>query len=157
LAVIRRAWMAPLLLSLGAVLCLPMSLSAQIGLASGVARITLVARAAPGGRISDLNRIRETRRSRGIREGSALLRFSTNSAYRLIVRRLAGDESRVWVRSGMGEYQEVRADAPITVLVQKIPAVDKEWELQFRQEAAERSEESAAPPLRYDLVIAPSL
>jgi hypothetical protein len=149
--------MAPLLLSLGTVLCWPTGLAAQIGLASGVARITLVARAAPGGRISDLNRIRETRRGRGIRQGSALLRFSTNSAYRLIARRQAGAGSRVWVRSATGEYREVRAGAPVTVLVQKIPAADKEWEIQFRQEAAERSEKSAAPPLRYDLVIAPSL
>jgi hypothetical protein len=152
-----RARMTPLLLCLGAVLCLPRSLAAQIGLASGVARITLVARAAPGGRISDLNRIREIRRGRGVREGSALLRFSTNSAYRLIARRLAGDASRVWVRSATGEYQEVRTDAPITVLVEKTPALEKEWELQFRQETGERSEETAAPPVRYDLVIAPSL
>jgi hypothetical protein len=57
----------------------------------------------------------------------------------------------------MGEYQEVRADAPVTVLVQKTPAQNQEWELQFREETAERSEEPAALPLRYDLVIAPSL
>jgi hypothetical protein len=157
LTAVRQPCATYLLLCLAAILGLSQSAQAQVGLASSVAQITLVARAAPGGRLPDLDRIREIRRGRGIREGAATLRFSTNTAYRLIARRLANSGSRVWVRSAKGEYQELRADAPVTVLVQETPAQDMNWELQFRQETTDRSGPTAALPIRYDLVISPSL
>jgi len=137
-------------------LSLPQYAVGQVGLVSQAVQVTLVARAAPSGRLPRPGEIRQVRRG-GVRETAALVRLSTNSGYRLLVKRLGGAGSRIWVKSATGEFQELTANAPVTVVSQPRGGGEEQWEVQFRQEESERGEPAAALPVRYDLVLSPTL
>jgi hypothetical protein len=137
-------------------LILPRSAEGQVGLVSRVAQVTLVAHAVPGGRLPSLGQIRQIRHG-GVRETAALVRFSTNAGYRLVVKRLGRTGSRLWVKSASGEYQELTANAPVTVVLQPRGSGEEECEIRFREDDLERGEPAAAPLIRYDLVMSPTL
>lgn len=135
-------------------------LRAQVGLASGAARITLVARVAPGASIVGLPPARETARRSGSREETVGVRLSANTSYRLMVvgtapaRSQAQPARRLWVQAENGPFVEVRSDAAVTVARGR-HAVAEEAKVVFRSE--NESVEGQLLPVRYEVRIDPTI
>lgn len=128
---------------------------AQIGIQSGVARVTLVARSEPHGSIQAVAPARQTTSVGGIVAGSMVVRFSANSGYRLMVRSTGIPGSRVWVQDVSGEYQELTSGSAITVARDNHCGNALEREVHYRMEAPE--DQTTEIPVRYELAINPSI
>ena len=130
---------------------------AQVGIRSGVAQVTLVARSLPQGTLQRVGGETWTRLDGGLREGSLTLRVSANSGYSLVVRgasQTAG--SRTWVRSLNGVFQELTAGSSVTIARHPEGTLNLEQAIEYRVEPAAAGEQ-ALPPVTYELHIAPSL
>jgi hypothetical protein len=135
--------------------CIASPAVAQIGIQSGVARVTLVARSEPHGSIQAVAPARQTTAFGGIVGGSMLVRFSANSGYRLVVRSTGAPGSRVWVQDVNGAYHELTNGSAITVARDNHCAGASEREVHYRMEPSEGP--SAEIPVRYELAINPSI
>ncbi|HEY9014899.1 MAG TPA: hypothetical protein VIM84_07540 [Gemmatimonadales bacterium] len=123
-------------------------LGAQVGLQSGQAQVSLVARAAPGGLITAVG----TDRDAGV-----VLRVSANTGYRVVARSIetGNPGERVWVRSVGGELQELTPGASITV-ARGEAASDWEQQVELRLQSGDIASQHPLP-VRYDLYIDPTL
>jgi hypothetical protein len=132
-------------------------LQGQVGLSSGVAQVVLTVRAAPRAAVQAVSGPRETDRQENLRSVVVSLRFSANSACRLVVRStntLPG--SRVWVRGVDGAYVEVVPGSALTVARDGGSAGILEREVSYRIES--HSEEAVLePPVRYEIAVEPTI
>lgn len=134
---------------------------AQVGLASGAARITLVARVAPGASIVGVTPARSTAGPGGSRDETVGVRLSANSSYRLMVVGTAPASSpaeparRLWVQAENGPFVEVRSGAAVTVARGR-HAVAEEAKVVFRSET-ESIADSQVLPVRYEVRIDPTI
>jgi len=160
LAVIGRAGLAIIavgVLALGGAA----PLQAQIGLVSGAARITLIARVAPGVSVAAVTLARETARRAGSMDHTVGVRLSVNTSYRLMVVGTAAANSqaeparRLWVQAENGSFVEIRSGAAVTV-ARGQHAVAEEAKVVFRS-AAESVEGSQVLPVRYEVRIDPTI
>lgn len=139
------------------VLAAPAPVQAQVGLASGAARITLVARVSPKASLGHVSPARETDRRGTVRDETVTVRLSANTGYRLVVVGTAPASSpSLWVRVESGRFEEVRSGAAVTVIRGRHAVVEWEPELTFRSERSE----SAGPhviPVRYEVRIDPAI
>jgi hypothetical protein len=130
--------------------------AAQVGLQSGVAQVALIARTAPGGSIRAVEPPRQTGRAGRIVEASAVVQWSANTGYRLLVR--GGVPTyRVWVQDLNGEYQELTGAASVTVARGQHGAGQWERVVRYRIELPENAELTGPLPLRYEIAINPSI
>jgi hypothetical protein len=136
-------------------LALPRVLEAQVGLTSGMAQVTLVARVAPRGTIQGVSPQRETGNSGSVRESSVTVRLAANAGYQLIVRGTATPTSRIWVRSANGEFQELRAGS--AVVVARDPRGGGEWERSVHYRIETSGNGAPLLPVRYEIAIAPTI
>jgi hypothetical protein len=128
----------------------------QVGLTSGMAQVTLVARIAPRGSIQAVGAQRETARQGTVREVSVTVGLSANTGYQLIVRGTAVPASRVWVRSATGEYQELTSGTSVTVARDTRCAGQWQREVQYRIETSDAAgSELQNLPVRYEIAINP--
>lgn len=136
-------------------------LQAQVGLTSGAARITLIARVAPGASVAAVTPARETARRAGSIDQTVGVRLSVNTSYRLMVVGTAPANSqaeparRLWVQAENGPFVEVRSGAGVTV-ARGPHAVAEEAKVVFRREA-ELTEASRVLPVRYEVRIDPTI
>jgi hypothetical protein len=137
-----------------AVLLAPGSLAAQVGLPSGVAQVTLVARAAPQGSIQAV-RASGINRAGGTRESSVDLRLLANATSKVVARSTGASAARVWVRAATGTFEELKAGIP--VIVAQGSHFDGDQQVQYRIETPEDGQSSELPSIVYDLVIAPTI
>ena len=141
----------------------PAALQAQVGLASGSARITLIARVAPRGSISGVSPAQETARQGTMKEGTVTVRLAANTGYRLVVVGTApvssNDQpaSRVWVRAENGRFEELRSGTAVTVVRGHHADAASEPEVSFRSETSASGEGSQALPVRYEVRIDPTI
>jgi hypothetical protein len=141
----------------------PAALEAQIGLASGSARIELMARVLPRVSVDGARSVRETARQGNVREETVAIRLSANTGYRLVVvgtappGSQAGPAPRLWVRSESGRFEEVRSGAVVTVVRSQRAAGECESEVSFRREAPESVEGRQLLPVRYEVRIDPTI
>ena len=131
-------------------------LKAQVGISSGIAQVNLVARVPLRASMPGVSSVRDTAGKGRVSEGSVMVKFLANTTYRLVVR---GTDlhtgSRVWVRSGSGDYTEVKAGQSVTVGRGGETGEPAERKVSYRIES---SEEGVQPlPLRYDVVVDPSI
>ena len=149
--VLRVTRMALIVVSLA----LPRDLAAQVGLTSGMAQVTLVARVAPRGTIQAVSPQRETVHSGLIREATVTVRLAANTGYQLIVRGTATPASRIWVRSVNGEFQELTAGSAVVVARDSRGGGEWERSVHYRIEAS--GNEAPVLPVRYEIAIAPTI
>jgi hypothetical protein len=131
-------------------------LQAQIGLSSGTAQVALMAHVPVRASIPGVSSVLQTSRKDRVSEGSVMVRFTANTTYRLLVRGTdLHSNSRVWVRSGPGDYTEVKAGQSVTLVHGEATGGLSEREVSYRIESAE--EGVPGLPLRYEVVIDPSI
>jgi len=130
--------------------------AAQIGLASSVGSVSLVAHADPHGSISSVSPPREAGQTGLLREAVTTVRVSSNTGYGLMVRGLEGSTSRIWVRSATGGYVLLTASSSVTVARASRGSGEMLQDVYFRFEAPDSG---TLPPLpvRYEMVIDPTL
>lgn len=128
---------------------------AQVGLTSGAARVTLIARSAPQGSIPAVSAPERFAQVGSLRETAVNVKLSANTSYRLVVRGTAANGTKVWVRSVTGEFQELTEGTAVTV-ARDAAAPGIEQQVQFRIEGSDGNAPGALP-VRYDLVIAPTI
>ena len=142
--------------AIAVMVCAGERLEAQVGLASGMANVNLVARSAPHGMIQIVGSQRKNGRVGALREMWVTVRVSANTGYQLRVRRLGG-AGRIWVRTARGDFQELIIGIPVPVARTERCAGACEHEVQFRVEAAETGAGTETLPVRYGLLINPTL
>ena len=141
----------------------PATLAAQVGLASGSARITLIARVAPRASVNGVSQAQETARQGTLREGTVKVRLAANTGYRLVVVGTApvssNDQSasRLWVRAENGRFEELRSGGSVTVAHELRSAGEWEREVSYRTESSEISGSAQALPVRYELRVEPTI
>ena len=141
----------------------PAALQAQVGLASGAAHLTLIARVPSRASINGVSPTRETARRGTLREGTVKVRLSANTGYRLVVVGTAPvssrtePASRLWVRAENGRFEELRSGAAVTVLRGHHAVAEWEAEVSFRSEASESIEGPQVLPVRYEVRIDPAI
>ncbi|MFL5403966.1 MAG: hypothetical protein ACJ8BF_14255 [Gemmatimonadales bacterium] len=135
----------------------PVAAEAQVGIASNMTQIALVARVSPRGSISAVGAQRETARMGTVREATVSVGVSANTGYQLIVRAVAATSSRIWVRAVNGEFQELKAGSAVTVAKDSHCAGQWERSVQFRIEMAEGADQMQPLPVRYEIAISPTI
>jgi hypothetical protein len=138
-----------------AIMVLPGTLAAQVGLSSNLAQVALVAHVAPRASIESVGALVETARIGQVREASATVRFATNTGYRLLVSSDRAETGRrIWVRAAGGEYRELTPGTAVTVARAK--RVSGHWvrEVNYRIESAT---DAVSLPVRYEIVVEPTL
>jgi hypothetical protein len=150
------------LMTLGVLtVAVPAALQAQIGLASGSARITLIARVAPGASINGVSQVRETARQGSLKEGTVKISLSANTGYRLVVVGTApassNAASRLWVRAENGQFEELKSGAAVTVVRGRHTDAESEPEVSFRSETSASGEASQTLPVRYEVRVDPTI
>ena len=155
----RRAPRTPLPLLIG-VVALPGMLHAQVGLMSGLAQVTLVARVAPQASIEGLGPALEVGSQGTLREVSVAVGVAANTGFRLVVLRTdaeamaSGRPSPLWVRAVNGDYQLLGHDLPIVVVREGPTPGQTEREVHYRVETRDWLH---SLPVRYEIVIDPEL
>ena len=143
------------------VLTWPREIQGQVGLASGEARVALVAIAPAHTEVQgvSLPRLGESRGH--LREASFTLRLTSNNGYRLVVRRTGANSTRgdaagrVWVRGVDGDFHELTPGSPVTIADQR-PAGEHEREVLYRiQDLPEAAAILQALPVYYDIAVKP--
>jgi hypothetical protein len=141
----------------------PAVLQAQVGLASGVAQIALIARVSPRASINGVGLARETARRGSVSEATVKVRLSANTGYRLVVvgtapaSSSAEPASRLWVRAENGRFVELRSGVAVTVIRGHHTAGEWEPEVSYRSEASESVEGPHLLPVRYEVRIDPAI
>lgn len=144
-------------LSIG-LLCLgSVPAAAQVGLASAVGSVTLVAHVDPQGSISSVTPPRHTSQTELLIEAVTTVRLSSNAGYRLMVRGLEGSASRVWVRSATGEFVLLTAVASVPVARATRGSGETLQDVHFRFEAPGSGGTPPPLPVRYELAIDPTI
>ena len=129
---------------------------AQVGLSSRRQAIALVAQAPVRASLGDVSSLRE-KTSGLVRETSATVRLETNTGYRLVVKAATPSGSRTWVRGTDGQFHELLAGAGIVVAQEPAGKGEREREIQYRVENSGTQRTEVAPPVRYEIVIDPTL
>lgn len=140
-----------------AVLGLQRVSEAQVGLTSGVARVSLLARVAAQGSIHSISAPREILRLGELRELSSTVRLSANAGYQLQVRGIPGTVSRLWVQAANGEFRELAPGASVTVAENHQGTQEREREVRFRIEVPAGGTAPTELPMRYEMAISPTI
>lgn len=130
---------------------------AQVGIRSGLARVTLVARRAPEGSIQSAGPAQQTGRVGQFVEASAMVRFRANSGYQLMVRGIGTSSARIWVQDVNGEYRELTGASPVTVARGSHTVGQWEREVRYRLEVGEGAELAGPLPVRYEMRVNPTM
>jgi hypothetical protein len=135
-------------------------LHAQVGLTSGLAQVTLVARVAPRASIEGVGPALEVGSQGTLRELSVAVGVAANTGFRLVVLRtdaeamVPGQAPLLWVRGVNGDYQLLGHDRPIVVVREGPTAGQTEREVHYRVETRDWLPSVA---VRYEIVIDPEL
>jgi hypothetical protein len=142
---------------LGLLLVAPaQSATAQEGIRSGIAQVTMLARSAPRGSIRSVEPARQIGQNGAMIEATVLVRVSANTGYRLAVR--SGIPAhRLWVRDVNGVYQELTSASVVTVARGPHGAGEWEGQVRYRVEMSGKRELSESLAVHYELAIDPSL
>jgi hypothetical protein len=139
----------------------PAALQAQIGLASGAARIGLIARVPPRASIDGVSAARNTVQRGNLTEETVKVHLSANTGYRLVVVGTApassGTPATLWVRGESGRFEKVKPGAAITVIRARHGPAECEPEVTFHREGAESVEGLHFLPVRYEIRIDPAI
>jgi hypothetical protein len=157
-AVPRLRWAGILGMLTTGLLCVgPLPATAQVGLASTVGSVMLVAHADPQGSISSVTPPRLTSQTGLLMEAVTTVRLSSNAGYRLLVRALEGAPSPVWVRSATGEFVQLTAGSSVTVAGAPRGSKEMLQDVYFRFEAPDSGGTLPPLPVRYELAIDPAI
>jgi hypothetical protein len=128
---------------------------AQVGLTSGTARVTLVARTAQEGSIQSVSRV--SGGENAPYASTLAVRMSANTGYRLMVRAVpSAATGRIWVRTSTGEFQELQPGSSVTVAREAESAGASEQQVQYRIDSPPGAQAGDVPvrlELRLDPVI----
>jgi hypothetical protein len=125
-------------------------LHAQVGLSSGVTRVSLVVRAPSRANMPRVSAYSEIGRRGDLREAAVRIHLLANSGYRLVARGNAGSASRVWIHVADDDYQELIPGKSVT-----LPGARRgssEREIRYLTDG---STSSADLPLHFELVVDP--
>ena len=125
-------------------------LQAQVGLSSGVTRVSLVVRAPSYATLPGVSAPREIGRRGDLREAAVRIHLLANSGYRLVARGNAGSASRVWIQVADDDYQELTPGRSVTLPGERRGSSDREVRY-----LTDGSTSSAELPLHFELVIDP--
>jgi hypothetical protein len=132
--------------------------AAQVGVSSRVARIELLAHVPARADIQEVHPALHWRWAGSMRETSVGLRLAANGGYRLLVKAATrGAGSRVWVRAMDGRFRELVPGAAIVVAEDPVGTGEVERQVQYRVQRNSKSSAKLAPPVRYEIVVNPTL
>jgi hypothetical protein len=129
---------------------------AQIGISSGVAQIALVAHVPARAEIREVRPARHWQAG-SLRETSLSLRLGANGGYQLVAKATNAAGARVWVRAVDGRLRELVPGAAIVVAQSPGGTEKLEPKVQYRVERKGKSSTEPAPPVRYEIVVNPTL
>ena len=133
-------------------------LVAQAGMSSNISQVTLLVRVAPKASIQGVGPVVRSGSNGQMTEASVKVRLSTNTAYRLVAVGLPSNRgSRMWVRSTTGEFQELTPGGQVTVARESRTAGQLEREVSYRIESAAGNDQVESLPVRYEVVINPTI
>ena len=141
----------------------PATLQAQVGLASALVQVALIARSAPRASINQVGPSKETGRQGNVREAVVKVGLSANTGYRLVVvgtgpvSSNAAPASRVWVRAENGRFEELRSGSAVTVVRGHHAVGEWEAEVSFRSDPSESGEGPHLLPVRYEVRVDPAI
>jgi hypothetical protein len=138
-----------------ALLVFSRSASAQVGLASSPARITLVAQVPARAAIQEAAIAQAT--VGAIQETTLTVHLAANSSYRLVVRGTGSGGRRVWVRAADGAYHPLVRGASVIVLQERRAGMEGEQKIRYRTESDSTQSSDPSPPVRYEVVVDPVL
>jgi hypothetical protein len=125
---------------------------AQVGLTSGLARVTLVASTAQAGAIQSVSRV--SGGANAPHDATLAVRMSANTGYSLMVRAVpTARTGRVWVRTLTGEFQELKPGSSVTVAREAQSAGTLEQQVHYRLDSP--ASEAADLPVRLELRLDP--
>src|SRR3954468_16389727 len=129
---------------------------AQIGISSGVAQIALVAHVPARAEIREVRPARHSQAG-SLHETSLGLRLGANGGYRLVAKATNAAGARVWVRAVDGRFRELVPGAAIVVAQDPAGTQTLERELQYRVESTRWARTEPLPPVRFEIVVNPTL
>src|SRR5688572_5037199 len=136
---------------------IPGNAQAQIGLSSGIAQITLVARSSPTAALQSVGPVVDIGRKGAFQEATVGLRLKANSPYRLRVHRTSSQsQSRLWVRAVDGSYHELRPGSPVTVGSGSHASSSSESTVHYRLQPTAGGRVMVLP-VRYEVVLDPTI
>jgi hypothetical protein len=141
-------------------LALPAAVAGQVGLSSSLGQVVLVARSAVRGSIESVGAPVERTGNAADREISVAVGVTASAPYRLSVMRYDSKDSpsgRIQVRGLSGEFQKMEAGVPILVALGPGQSGTGRLTVLYRIQPSIPSGPALAPPLRYELAIAPQL
>ena len=137
-------------------LCPAAIAQAQVGITSGIAKVSLMAYSTPKFSMEGVGQQREVRRIGNLRETAVLVALSVNTGYQLIVRGTGTTTSRVWVRASTGDFQELKPGSAVTVARGARSEGDRE--IRYRIESPDAPAVGNQPlPVRYEIAVNPTL
>ena len=146
----------PVVLSTALLSVGPIPAAAQVGLASAVASVTLVAHVDPQGSIFSITPPRQTGQAGPLMEAVTTVRLSSNTGYQLIVRGLEGSTSRIWFRSATGEFVLLNVVTSVPVARATRGSGETLQDVYFRFEEPVSGGTPPPLPVRYELAIDPT-
>jgi hypothetical protein len=138
---------------LGAMSTAASTAQAQVGISSGVAEVSMVARAASRASMPSVGVARRIGGFGTMTEVAVRVHLTANSGYRLVARGSAGTASRVWVQLGDGEYQKLVHGAALTLSHERGGSSEQEVHYLAESTAANVTE----MPIRLELVVDPAI
>jgi hypothetical protein len=137
-------------------MALSQAAQAQVGIRSGSAQLTLIARSAPHASIRTVEPARQIGRSGTLVEASTLVRWSANTGHRLLVRGGA-PASRIWVQDLNGVYQELTGASSVTVARHQHGGGQWERQVRYRVEASGNGELAGPLQVQYEIAVNPAI
>jgi hypothetical protein len=125
-------------------------LQAQVGLSSGVTRVSLLVRAPSYATMPAVSAQREIGRHGNLKETAVRIGLLSNSGYRLVARSDAGSTSRIWIHVAEDDYRELAPGKSVTLPGERRGR--SEHEVRYLTDGSTSSSEL---PLRFELVIDP--
>jgi hypothetical protein len=127
---------------------------AQVGISSGSARVSLLARAASHAAMPAASLPRRIAQRGTVTEAAVRIHLAANSPYRLVAHGTAGAASRVWIQVNGGEFRELVPGSALTV--SREPGGSSEREVHYMTEAG-TAVVFTPMPVRFDLVVDPTI
>lgn len=130
---------------------------AQVGLASGVSQIALIAQV-PLRASMEHGEVRQTGRYDTMSEISVKVRVRANARYRIVVlgtARAAG--LSLWARDVGGKFRELTSGSEVTVAKETGAAGEWQNDLRYRSKTAEPVQSGHLLPVRYEIRVEPTI
>lgn len=136
--------------------------NAQVGLTSGEARISVIARVPSGVSVLGVSSPRVVAETGQTREASVAVRLSASNGYHLVVRGRglvrgpSKGAERIWVKAIDGQFRELGNGNPVAVAYEEQSTGEHDMQVLYRIESAGSRPVPTGPlPVSYEIAVKP--